>query len=227
MSQHERRAPAEHLAWPVAAYALALAVFAALPSTMMPLARSCVLFVLVAVGIPLVILNPSKLERETRWSKALSRGAVLLLAVANLAAMALVIGLLLSTPGAGAGRLFLAAAQVAAIHVLVFGLLYWAVDRDGPVARRLRQPWPGHPDFVFSHDIDHETYRAEGTRAAIRRSWMPSYLDYLRLSLSTAVVATGDSTAASRRARWLTAIEAFALYALAGVVIVRAIVLAV
>ncbi|RKR76691.1 hypothetical protein [Frondihabitans australicus] len=226
MSLPDRRAPAEHPAWPVLAYAVALALFAALPVELAPLARAAVLFALVAVGIPLVLLNPRRLERETRWSRVLARGAVLVLAAANLAAMGLVSWLLLATTGAGAGRLFLAALQIAVIHVLAFGLVYWDVDRDGPVARRLHGRWPGRPDFLFSRDIDHSGYRPEGSRAAARRTWMPAYLDYLRLALSTLLLLPGGTTPASPRAKALTIVEAFTFFALAGVVVVRAIALA-
>ena len=92
-------------------------------------ALECVLF------IPLVAANPRRMTRQNRALRRLSIGLVLLIAATNAASLVL----LDPRPGQrwpsqGAG-LLLAAGQVWLTNVLVFALVYWELDRGGPVVR--------------------------------------------------------------------------------------------
>jgi hypothetical protein len=68
------QARAEHR-WPaVLALLIALGLYATLPSAFLPGLRYTVVAVGLAMLIPLLILNPRRLHKETRWSKNLATG---------------------------------------------------------------------------------------------------------------------------------------------------------
>ncbi|ROQ39570.1 hypothetical protein EDF46_1202 [Frondihabitans sp. PhB188] len=194
------------------AFLVALALYATLPGDSAPI-RHAVTLLAVLAGVPLVVLNPLRYSRQEPWSRDLSVGLHGVVAAATLAALGeTVAGLVIQ----GTPRLLVAALQVWVAMVLSFSLLYWQIDRDGPVARLHPElPHRRRPDFRF---------REQGGATP----WSAWYVDYLRTSFRTAVAfMTADATPVSRRAKWLTAVESFAGYVLIGVVIARAVALVV
>src|SRR5205807_4271038 len=84
-------------------------------------------------------------------------------------------------------------------NVLIFALWYWQLDRGGP-ANRARHPDPttpeGHPDFVFPEMDGGQPYTPDG--------WMPDFIDYLALAVTTATAfSPADTMPNSREAKAL------------------------
>ncbi|MFW8745070.1 hypothetical protein ACOI9R_33580, partial [Mesorhizobium japonicum] len=66
----------------------------------------------------------------------------------------------------------LSSLQVWLTDVIVFGLIYWELDRGGSVARRMRHDPDKVWDFRFPQEDSGPT------------PWKPAYVDYLYFSLS-------------------------------------------
>src|SRR6478736_4043827 len=151
------QARAEHR-WPaVIGLLIALGLYAMLPSAFLPGLRYTVVAVGLAMLIPLLLLNPHRLQKETRWSKNLATGQALLLVAANGVALVQLI-ILLTTSGKSDGpTILLAALQIWVTNIIAFALVFWEMDRGGPVSRRHadRKDMPA-ADFRFPQDEDHD-----------------------------------------------------------------------
>ena len=132
----DRSARPEHR-WPVLiGIAAAIVLNALMPARVQFLPVWILPTIFSLLVIPLVIANPRRLSLETTWSRWLSIGLSVALAAANQVTIILTIRELLGgrTPGA---EVLLAALQVWVTNVIAFGLVYWELDRGGPVARRV------------------------------------------------------------------------------------------
>jgi uncharacterized membrane protein len=174
--------------------------------------------------IPLLILNPHRLRRETAWSRRLGAGTALLLLVANQVALVQLVFLLATQRSDGPG-LLLAAVQVWVTNVITFALIYWEMDRGGPVARRLQPRAKVKPaDFRFPQDEDHDAIDEVRGRSSKVSDWMPGYIDYLYFSASDSMAfSPTDAMPLSHRAKLLMAFEAFAGFVILALVIARAV----
>jgi hypothetical protein len=103
---------AEHR-WPaVASIAVALVLYALLPSSFLPGVRYAVVAVCVVLLVPMIIINPVRMTTETTFSRWLSIGLTVLLVVANTVALVQLIVQLVQAKSDQDGTLLLAAAQV-------------------------------------------------------------------------------------------------------------------
>ena len=220
----QQRAEAERR-WPaVVAIVVAIALYALLPSTFTPPLRYAVVGVIVVLLIPTIVLNPARLTRETRWSRALSVIGALVLLLANQVALVQLIVLLVQSKSSGPA-LLLAALQVWVTNVIAFSVLYWELDRGGPVARR-RDQRPDLPkaDFRFPQDEDHDAIDEVQAGSSARSDWMPGYLDYLYLSSTNSMAfSPTDTMPLSARAKALMLLESFAGFVILALVIARAV----
>jgi hypothetical protein len=223
--QKEPEVTAEHR-WPaVVALLIALALYASLPSSLFPVFR----YVVVALGlillVPVIIMNPVRFTRETEWSRRISICQTILLLVANLTALGgLIILLVQPTPGDGP-KLILAALQVWLTNVISFALMYWEIDRGGPVARSV-EPRTFLPpaDFRFPQDEDHDAIVEVASRSSGHVNWRPTYGDYLYMSSTNSMAfSPTDTMPLSLRAKGLMGLEAFAGFILLALVIARAV----
>jgi uncharacterized membrane protein len=219
------RDQAEHR-WPAAiAILVALVLYALLPSSFAPGLRYVVVGLCAAMFVPLLILNPHRLRRETTWSRWLGGGTALLLLVANQVALVQLV-ILLATQGSEDGpSLLLAAVQVWVTNVITFALIYWEMDRGGPVARRLQPREKVRlADFRFPQDEDHDAIDEVRGRSSKVSDWMPGYIDYLYFSASDSMAfSPTDAMPLSHRAKLLMAFEAFAGFVILALVIARAV----
>ena len=101
-----------------------------------------------------------------------------LLAIGNFAAVVvLVAGLVTAnTAELGGGELLFTGFAIWSADVIVFGLWFWEVDADGPVAR-LRAPRPATRDFQFPQDDP----------ALAAQGWRPQVWDYVYVSLTNSI----------------------------------------
>ena len=219
----DRTARAEHR-WPViVAILIAMALYASLPSSFLTGLRYGVVGVGLVLLVPLVILNPSRFTRQTRWSRVMTVGVAVLLLAANQVALVQLIIELVHSKGSDGPGLLLAALQVWITNVIVFALLYWELDRGGPVPRRHSPRSELEPaDFRFPQDEDHDAITEVAVRSSAKSDWTPAYLDYLYFSLSDSMAfSPTDVMPLSHRAKALMGYEAFAGFIILALVIAR------
>jgi uncharacterized membrane protein len=212
--------------WPAAiAVLVALALYTTLPGAFFPLLRYVVLAIGLVLLIPLIVLNPRRFNREARWSRWLSIGQALLLLVANQFALVQLVIELITAPESDGRQLLLAALQVWVTNVIAYALVYWELDRGGPVSRwrRARKDLPP-ADFRFPQDEDDDTVAEVAVRSSTKSDWIPGFIDYLYFSLSNAMAfSPTDTMPLSPRAKALMGLEAFAGFVLLALVISRAV----
>ncbi|KZX21518.1 hypothetical protein [Rathayibacter tanaceti] len=135
-----------------------------------------------ALLVPLFVVNPHRLDSETRWSRGVSITLAVVLAVANqINVVAVVIDLV---DGATDGPpLLLTALQVWVTNVVAYALLFWELDRGGPVARGTlpRTELPA-ADFAFPQDTYRDTVAEVAVTSSERADWRPGFVDYLSVS---------------------------------------------
>lgn len=201
--------------WPAQLAALvAIILYATLPnkltigpSWLVPALESILL-------VALVLATPGDEVPGSRMRQRLAVALVGALAIATLVALGLLAHLVVDEGAAGHGLVDAAIALWGTI-VLVFALVYWELDRGGPIARahpELTEPF----DFLFTQNTD------EGRAQA--PEWRPSFVDYLYLSLtnSTAYSPT-DTMPLSRRAKMAMGIQAVASLVTIGLLVARAV----
>jgi hypothetical protein len=212
--------------WPAAtALLVALALYATLPSVFPTVLKAAVLVIGIGLLIPLLITNPVRFERQTRFSRYASVTQSMMLLIANQVAIAVLI-VSLATPEAGSGsRLLLGALQVWATNVIAVGLVLWELDRGGPVDRSVldRRKLPA-ADLRFSQDEDHDAADEVAAGASKVTDWRPTFIDYLYTSLSNSMAfSASDSMPLSPRAKALMGLQAFSGFVILALVIARAV----
>lgn len=220
------RRPETEWRWPpVLAIAVALALYALLPSAVPEWLRFSVVALGVLLEVPVVLLNPRRVDRETRWSRLLSVGEVLLLLLANQVALVLVLRTLV-TAGSGQGpAILIATMQVWFTNVIAYALAFWELDRGGPVSRRVR-PRSKLPraDFRFPQDEDDDTVHEVAAGSSKVSGWVAGFVDYLYFSLSNSMAfSPTDVMPLTTRAKALMACQAFAAFLILALVIARAV----
>lgn len=169
----------------VVATMLAIALYALLPSDLLVGPRLLIPALEVLLLGTLVAINPRRLTRETRLSRGASLVLVLLIAASNTVALVLLLYKLGSAELPKGPGLVLAALQVWGTNVFVFGLIYWELDRGGPVARSFtkRELLPS-ADFRFAQDENHDTVIEVARTSSKTTDWMPTLVDYVYVSLT-------------------------------------------
>jgi uncharacterized membrane protein len=137
----------------------------------------------VALLIPLIVANPSRLNRESRNLRGLSLTLIALVSLANVASLSLLVRYLLHGGKAGGRELIYSAIAIWLTNVLVFALWYWEIDRGGPLARV--QPEHRPPDLLFPQ---------MSTPWVVERPWFPQFIDYLYTSLTNATAFSPTDT---------------------------------
>jgi hypothetical protein len=145
--------------------------------------------------------------------------------ITKLFALALLVHDLVANNQSDAKALLLAALQVWATNVIAFGLLYWELDRGGPVSRsqRRRQDLP-LADFRFTQDEDADTVVEVAAGSSEKSDWIPTLVDYLYLSTTnSSAFSPTDTMPLSSRAKVLMGIQATAALVTSLLVIARAV----
>ena len=116
---------------------------------------------------------------------------------ANVLALAALIASLLSAQEKSGGELLLKGATIWATNVVTFGLLFWELDRGGPMRRSAPHPPPR--DFQFPQD--------ENPTLA-RPGWRPQLVDYVYVSYTNAIAfSPTDAMPLTRRLKMLMLAE--------------------
>jgi hypothetical protein len=216
---------AEHR-WPaVASVIVALVLYVLLPSSFLPLVRYSVAAVCVALLVPMIIINPVRMKTQNPVSRWLSLGLTALLAVANTVALVQLIVQLVRAKSDQDGTLLLAASQVWTTNVIVFALIYWELDRGGPVTRTLvaRKDLPA-ADIRFPQDEDGDTVIEVAKGSSVKSNWTAGFVDYLYFSASNSMAfSPPDALPLTARAKILVGLQALAAFVLLVLVIARAV----
>ncbi len=172
--------------WPASlATLIAVTLYGALPSELLVGPRYVVPSLELVILFILVLVNPVRMNRQSRVSRVVALALTYLIMATNAVSLVLLMHRLIVTGSDRAGALLLAALQVWLTNVIVFGLAFWELDRGGPVVRHHgdRPALPG-ADFRFPQDEDHDAV-IEVARGSSRTSnWMPRFVDYLYVSLT-------------------------------------------
>lgn len=215
-----RRAEAR---WPAfASLIVMLVLYALTPAEFVP--RLVLIGIAVLMFIPLIVLNPHRLSRETSWSRWLSISLGLVLVAGNLVDMGSLIFDLVSGSTLGY-RILLTALQVWVANIVAFAIVYWEMDRGGPVSRGT-QPRDklGRPDFKFVQDDDADSVTEVRNQSSELADWRPGFIDYLYLSLTnmTAFSPT-DTMPLTSRAKMLMGLQSLCGFILLALVIARSV----
>jgi len=225
VERHPSRTAIPEHRWPaVVALLVALALYAFLPNELVGGQRFAIVAVGVAVLIPLLIINPHRFVRETRWSRGLSIALTLLLVATNQVALVILVIKLVGGHHDAPG-LLLAALQVWVANVIGFALLYWDLDRGGPVVRTswARTALPP-ADFRFSQDEDHDAIDEVAKGSSARVDWTPRFVDYLYTSLSNSMAfSASDAMPLRQRTKLLMGLQAFGGFVILALVIARSV----
>jgi uncharacterized membrane protein len=112
---------------------------------------------------------------------------------ANALALAALIASLLSAHEKSGAELLLKGATIWSTNVVTFGLLFWELDRGGPIRRGAHDPPP--PDFQFPQDENPELAEP---------NWHPRLIDYVYLSYTNATAfSPTDAMPLTRRMKML------------------------
>jgi uncharacterized membrane protein len=124
----------------------------------------------------LILVNPRRINRESRVIRALGLTLAGFLSVANgWSAARLVVGLVQGTQGGSATPLLVSGGAIWLTNIIVFAIWYWEFDRGGPVARA--NAVKPYPDFQFVQMANPDLAPAH---------WEPTFGDYLYLAFTNA-----------------------------------------
>lgn len=202
--------------WPAAvAIILALGVYLFLPAPVAFLPSWVVPAVGLAAFLPLIVLNPRRLGRETTWSRGLGVGIATGLALVNQVYIVQILDQLLNGRGVGVTVVYVAAG-VWATNVIAFAVVFWELDLGGPYARRFEGVHDEAPmDFRFPQQ--------DGS-PGVDPSWRPEFVDYLFFSLTSMMAfSPTDVMPLTHRAKALMAYESLTGFVLLALVIARAV----
>jgi hypothetical protein len=167
-----------------------------------------------ALLLTLVLGDPARLARRTRWAHRIALAIVIALVLAALWATALLVYDLIEGNGVSqnARQLLAAGALVWVGNNLSFGMLYWLMDGGGPIAR-LGNPAP--VDFAFVQHLSPELAPP---------GWRPVFLDYLHLGFTNATAfSPTDTMPLSLRAKYCMLVQSTVALALVGLIVARAV----
>lgn len=221
---HRRTASGENRLPPALAVVVAVIAYALLPERLLLGPRLAIPLVELALLAAVIVTNPRRMVRQSRWSRTAATSLACLVIVANLVALGMLIAALVR-PGTGAGSLLVAAMQVWLTNVIGFSLLFWELDRGGPVARRTlsRRELPP-ADWRFSQDENSDAVTEVAAGSSEQSGWIPTYIDYLYLSLTnSSAFSPTDTMPLTTRAKALMGLEATAALLTSLLVIARAV----
>jgi hypothetical protein len=158
---------------------------------LIPVVPEAALLIALAWSAPRRRLEQRGLRR--RFALAL----VGVITAANVLALAALIASLLAAEEKSGGELLFKGATIWATNVMTFGLLFWEIDRGGPIRRRAPSP-PPH-DFQFPQD--------ENPKLA-EPKWHPRLADYVYISFTNAIAfSPTDAMPLTRRTKMLMLAE--------------------
>jgi len=210
---------------PAVAVLVAVALYAVLPEPLLVGPRFLIPALELVLLVALIATNPLRMTRQTRWSRVVSVVLAALVVTSNLVTLGLLVVDLVGAQDTPGAVLLIAALQVWATNVIAFGLIYWELDRGGPVARtqKPREEFP-LADFRFTQDETQDTVVEVAAGSSKKADWIPTFVDYLYLSTTnSSAFSPTDTMPLTSRAKILMAVQATAALITSLLVIARAV----
>jgi hypothetical protein len=212
-----RRTRVAERRWPTAA---AVLLTGALRITLPPQLRlndaGPVLFVaLLGLVIALILTDRGPIDLQATWRRVLTVMPIALITIANGGSTVRpVYGILFAEPFTQQARTLLSAGGVIWLtSVIAFALWYWDLDRGGAAARAHGST--ADPAFLFPEMLNPEH---------VRKGWCPTFVDYLHLSVNTAMAfSPTDVSAIKPRAKLMMMTEEMISVAVGILVVARAV----
>lgn len=222
--ERRRQAAGENRLPPAIAVVVAALAYGLLPSELQFGPRLVMPVLSLLLLTALVVTNPVRMNKESRWSRIASTVLACLIIVANLVGLGMLVASL-PDKEASAPALLLGAVQVWLTGVIGFALLYWELDRGGPVARRSKPRSELPPaDWRFSQDENDDTVIEVKRSASTTSGWVPTFLDYAYMSLTnSSAFSPTDTMPLSARAKCLMGLQATAALFISLLVVARAV----
>jgi hypothetical protein len=135
--------------------------------------------------VPVIILSFLSIHRRIgeRVARRFTIALIVLMAVATVWSLITVLDQLLAGTVHDGRDLILAGVKLWGSLVIVFGLAYWELDRGGPHARRFEHERYKHLQFPQDQQPD-----------AMGRRWVPTFLDYLYVSVTNSTAFSPTDT---------------------------------
>ena len=167
--------------------------------------------------VTLVVIAPSRASRVGwRHQRGLLWSILGLVTLTYLTSLGLLVHYLV-TGGQVVGNALIGSGVVLWVtNVLLFSVVYWDLDRGGPLNRyqKKERPWP---DFQFPQ-MDNPEF------TPMHRKWQPTFLDYLYTSLTNATAfSPTDTMPLTQTAKLLMAVQSTAAIVTLGLVVARAV----
>ena len=166
--------------------------------------------------VTLVVVAPRRAShRGWRHQRGLLWTILGLVTLTYLASLALLVHYLVAGGKVGGHSLIGSGLVLWATNVLLFSVLYWDLDRGGPLHRyRASRPWP---DFQFPQMENPQL-------TPVGKKWRPTFLDYLYTSLTNATAfSPTDTMPLTQAAKLLMGIQGTAAIVTVGLVVARAV----
>ncbi|WP_433216157.1 hypothetical protein ACQP00_07225 [Dactylosporangium sp. CS-047395] len=194
-----RRTEAEQR-WPAAlVIAIAIVIHQVLPADLAPRPRWLLPSLEGAMLLTIMVVNPLRINRETRVLRPLALALVTLLTLVTAWSVWLLVQALFdkSQDELPPAHLLLWGAAIWLTNVIVFALWFWETDRGGPAARADADT--PHPDFLFTQMQVPEL---------AHRDWEPAFFDYFYLAFTNATAfSPTDTLPMTMRAKMLMVAE--------------------
>jgi len=219
-----RSSAGENRLWPALAVVVAALAYAVLPESLLVGPRLAIPVVEMVLLGALLVTNPRRMVRQTHWSRVASIALACVVIGTNLVALGMLVRTLASSETDGM-PLLVAGMQVWLTNVIGFGLLFWEIDRGGPVARHtVVRDRLAPADWRFSHDENQDAITEVAATSSERSNWRPEFIDYLYVSLTnSSAFSPTDTMPLSGRAKALMGLEATAALLTSLLVVARAI----
>jgi hypothetical protein len=166
--------------------------------------------------LTLVVIAPKRIS-HSRWrhQRGLLWTILGLVTLTYLVSLGLLVHYLVTGGKVGGHALIGSGVVLWITNVLLFSVVYWDLDRGGPLDRFEKdRPWP---DFEFPQ-MDNPHMTPMGT------AWQPSFLDYLYTSLTNATAfSPTDTMPLTQVAKLLMGIQGTAAVVTVGLVVARAV----
>lgn len=150
-----------------------------------------------ALLLPLAWSVPRHRLEQMGKRRTVALALVGVIAAANVLALGALIASLLSAQEKSGGELLFKGATIWSTNVVTFGLLFWELDRGGPMRRGAPNPPPR--DFQFPQDEN---------PALAEPRWHPRLVDYVYVSFTNAIAfSPTDAMPLTRRVKMLMLTE--------------------
>lgn len=201
-----------------------LALYALTPENIVP--RWVLIAISALIIVAMLVINPRRVNTQEEWTRWLAIILSFMLVAANLVDVyAIVLDLLNLDSETSGPQVLLFALQVWIANVVAFAVVYWELDRGGPVARAtLRRDKLPPADFKFTQDDDNDAVLEVKKESSEQANWRPGFIDYFYFSASNMMAfSPTDVMPLSPRAKVLMLIQAFSGFILLALVIARSV----